>query len=203
MWHCERLEEEIRSALRHLSINTCICTFNAQCDEYDVAVPRRRFKSRPLVDWQQHAPPPGAPHADVPKQPCYSLRTPTMTETTDPPGLGSVPIAQLEPSLTCSGKTFEGVVTLIWPYSASNASFSILLAEPDFRLRRQQGQVRIHFSGSSAKAVSRCDPQSGDQVILQLDGAQWEKDETVSKTPGRGINWQLRFEERATLKVWS
>ncbi|KAI4201352.1 MAG: hypothetical protein LQ346_002200, partial [Caloplaca aetnensis] len=124
-----------------------------------------------------------------------------MTETTDPPGLGSVPIAQLEPSLTCSGKTFEGVVTLIWPYSASNASFSILLAEPDFRLRRQQGQVRIHFSGSSAKAVSRCDPQSGDQVILQLDGAQWEKDETVSKTPGRGINWQLRFEERATLKI--
>ncbi|KAL8909016.1 MAG: hypothetical protein Q9207_000467 [Kuettlingeria erythrocarpa] len=66
-----------------------------------------------------------------------------MTETTDQPGLDRVPIAQLEPSLTGAGKILEGVVTLIWPYSASNKSFSILLAEPDFRLRRQQGQEPV------------------------------------------------------------
>ncbi|KAL8929490.1 MAG: hypothetical protein Q9208_001159 [Pyrenodesmia sp. 3 TL-2023] len=124
-----------------------------------------------------------------------------MTETTDPPEPVRVPIAQLEPSLTGSKRHFEGVVTLIWPYSASNKSFSILLAEPDFRLRRQKGQVRIHFTGPSAKAVSRYDPQSGDRVILYLDGAQWENDGTVSKTPGRGIDWQLRFGERVTLKI--
>ncbi|KAL9011059.1 MAG: hypothetical protein Q9173_004059, partial [Seirophora scorigena] len=113
----------------------------------------------------------------------------------------SVPIAKLEPSLIESGRPVQGVVTLVWPYSTSNQSFSILLAEPDFRLRRQKGQVRVHFTGSSAKAVSRCNPQSGDHVTLNLVGAQWEKDETASKTPGRGIDWQLRFGERATLKI--
>lgn len=123
-----------------------------------------------------------------------------MTEnmSTDPQ---PVPIAQLDPSLADYGGTVEGVVTLIWPYSASNKSFSILLAEQDFRLRRRNGQVRIYFTGSSARAVAKCDAQSGDLVTLSLSGAQWEKDETVSKTPGRGIAWQLRFGERAHLRV--
>ncbi|KAL8651321.1 MAG: hypothetical protein Q9210_003326 [Variospora velana] len=124
-----------------------------------------------------------------------------MTGNTDPRELDLIPIAQLEPSLVESGRPVHGVVTLIWPYSNSNKSFSLLLAEPDFRLRRQKGQVRIHFTGSSAKAVSGCNPQSGDNVILNLVGAQWEKDETASKTPGRGIEWQLRFSERATLSI--
>lgn len=119
----------------------------------------------------------------------------------DLPGTERVPIAQLEPSLADSRRTVEGVVTLIWPYSASNESFSILLAESDFRLRRQKGQVRIRFTGSSARAVLRCDPQSGDIVNLNLLGAQWERDEIVSKTPGRGIEWQLHFGERVILKV--
>ncbi|KAI4120445.1 MAG: hypothetical protein LQ338_007012 [Usnochroma carphineum] len=124
-----------------------------------------------------------------------------MTGNPDPVGLERVAIAQLEPSLADSKRTVEGVVTLIWPYSVSNKSFSILLAEPDFRLRRQKGQVRIHFTGSSAKAVSQYDPQSGDLVTLSLVGAQWEKDEAVSRTPGRGIEWQLHFGERAALKI--
>ncbi|KAI4087606.1 MAG: hypothetical protein LQ344_006670 [Seirophora lacunosa] len=124
-----------------------------------------------------------------------------MTGNAVPLGPDSVPIAKLEPSLIESGRPVHGVVTLIWPYSTSNQSFSILLAEPDFRLRRQKGQVRVHFTGSSAKAVSRCNPQSGDHITLNLVGAQWEKDKTASKTPGKGIDWQLRFGERATLKI--
>ncbi|KAL8712557.1 MAG: hypothetical protein Q9225_006912, partial [Loekoesia sp. 1 TL-2023] len=124
-----------------------------------------------------------------------------MTGNAECMGLDRVAIAQLEPSLEGSEKVVKGVVTLIWPYSASNKSFSVLLAEPDFRLRRQRGQVRVHFTGPSAKVVSRCDPQSGDHFILHLLGAQWEKDETLSRTPGRGIEWQLRFEQRLSLQI--
>ncbi|KAI4145665.1 MAG: hypothetical protein LQ341_002307 [Variospora aurantia] len=126
-----------------------------------------------------------------------------MTGNADPRELDPIPIAQLEPSLVESGRPVYGVVTLIWPYSTSNKSFSLLLAEPDFRLRHQNGQVRIHFTGSSAKVVSGYNPQSGDNVILNLVGAQWEKDETASKTPGRGIEWQIRFSERATLRAFA
>ncbi|KAL9028568.1 MAG: hypothetical protein Q9196_003087 [Gyalolechia fulgens] len=115
--------------------------------------------------------------------------------------LERIAIAHLDPALGGSDSVVEGVVTLIWPYSISNKSFSILLAEPDFRLRRQKGQVRIHFRGSSASAVSRCDPRSGDHVTLHLLGAQWEKDETSSRIPGRGTGWQLRFEQRLVLKI--
>ncbi|KAL8894450.1 MAG: hypothetical protein Q9192_004311 [Flavoplaca navasiana] len=83
----------------------------------------------------------------------------------------------------------------------SNQTFSILLAEPDFRLRRQRGQVRVQFRGSSAKALARCDVQSGDYVDLALSHAQWEKKESASGTPGRGIEWELRFEERVVLQI--
>ncbi|KAL9000477.1 MAG: hypothetical protein Q9188_005670 [Gyalolechia gomerana] len=124
-----------------------------------------------------------------------------MTGTAENMALERIAIAHLEPAVGGSERMIEGVVTLIWPYSISNESFSILLAEPDFRLRSQRGQVRIHFTGSSASAVSRCDPKSGDYVTLRLLGAQWEKDETSSRTPGRGIEWQLRFEQRLVLRI--
>ncbi|KAL8781956.1 MAG: hypothetical protein Q9213_005795 [Squamulea squamosa] len=110
-------------------------------------------------------------------------------------------IAQLDPSINATGKAVDGIVTLIWPYSISSQTFSILLAEPDFRLRRQRGQVRIQFRGSSAKAVAKHGVQSGDRVWLSLVDAHWERDETASGTPGRGIEWELRFEERVVLKI--
>lgn len=124
-----------------------------------------------------------------------------MTATVEDMALERIAIADLDPVLESSERVIEGVVTLIWPYSVSNKSFSMLLAEPDFRLRRQKGQVRIHFTGPSASAVSKCDPKSGDHVTLRLLGAQWEKDEAVSRTPGRGIDWQLRFEQRMVLSI--
>lgn len=126
---------------------------------------------------------------------------PIMTGTAENMALERIAIAHLDPAVGGSERMIEGVVTLIWPYSISNESFSILLAEPDFRLRSQRGQVRIHFTGSSASAVSRCDPKSGDYVTLHLLGAQWEKDETSSRIPGRGLEWQLRFEQRLVLRV--
>ncbi|KAL8799279.1 MAG: hypothetical protein Q9182_006016 [Xanthomendoza sp. 2 TL-2023] len=124
-----------------------------------------------------------------------------MTESTNIGAPALIPIAQLEPSINISEKAVEGIVTLIWPYSISSQTFSILLAEPDFRLRRQRGQIRVRFSGSSAKAVARCDIQSGDRVTLNLLGAQWERDETGSGASGRGVEWELRFEEQTALKI--
>ncbi|KAL8858555.1 MAG: hypothetical protein Q9178_004849 [Gyalolechia marmorata] len=112
-----------------------------------------------------------------------------------------IAIAQLDPSTSSSGKAVEGIVTLIWPYSISSQTFSILLAEPDFRLRRQRGQVRVQFRGSSAKTLAENNVQSGDHVKLSLLHAQWEKDEIASATPGRGIEWELRFERRVVLKI--
>ena len=113
-----------------------------------------------------------------------------------------VPIAQLEPSAALDGRSVAGIVTLIWPYSASRKTFGLLLVEPDFRLRRLKGQVRLHFTGGSAKAVARAGVRSGDQLLLSLQDVELARDESKENTPGRGIDWELRFGERVVLQVW-
>jgi hypothetical protein len=113
-----------------------------------------------------------------------------------------IPIAQLTPDLSApSTRCIRAIVTLIWPYSSSNSTLTVLLAEPDFRLRRTKGQVRVQFSGSSARTVFEAAIGSGDEVILSLDGVEWNKDESAGQTPGRGIDWELKFSERLVLKV--
>lgn len=113
-----------------------------------------------------------------------------------------IPIVQLSPHLSApSTRCIRAIVTLIWPYSSSNSTLTILLAEPDFRLRRTKGQVRVQFSGPSAGAVFEAGIGSGDEVILSLDGVEWTKDESAGQTPGRSIDWELKFSERLVLKV--
>ena len=113
----------------------------------------------------------------------------------------STPISQLNPDLRPDGASITGIVTLIWPYATSKKTFSLLLVEPDFRLRSKRGQVRVHFQGSSAKAVARSEISSGDRLLLSLKGAQWAKDSTAATTPGKGIDWELQFGERLLLEV--
>jgi hypothetical protein len=113
-----------------------------------------------------------------------------------------IPIAQLTPLLAApSTRSVKAIVTLTWPYSSATGSVAFLLAEPDFRLRRTKGQVRAQFSGSSAKAVSKSGIASGDEVILSLDGVEWVQDEAPFATPGRGIEFDLKFTERLLLEV--
>lgn len=112
-----------------------------------------------------------------------------------------VPIADLEPSLETQLTSVTGIVTLIWPYSSSSKTLSVLLVEPDFRLRRHKGQVRIHFTGSSATAVARSGITIGTQISLSLVGVHWAKDESTPRTPGNGVEWELRFGERLALQV--
>lgn len=121
---------------------------------------------------------------------------------TTPPGNNSIPIAQLHPDQDVSGKSITGLVTLLWPYSKSQRTFSLLLVEPDFRLRRQNGQVRVHLQGPSASVLAKSGVQSGDQIILNLEGVNWLRDESTKETPGRGIEWQLQFGECLSLQVW-
>ena len=120
---------------------------------------------------------------------------------TTPPGNNSIPISQLHPDQDVSGKSIIGVVTLLWPYSKSRRTFSLLLVEPDFRLRRQNGQVRVHLQGPSARILAKSKVQSGDHIILSLEGVNWLKDESTKETPGKGIEWQLQFEECLRLQV--
>ncbi|KAH6703164.1 hypothetical protein BKA61DRAFT_619029 [Leptodontidium sp. MPI-SDFR-AT-0119] len=112
-----------------------------------------------------------------------------------------IPIAQLNPELAAPAtRAIKAVVTLTWPYSSATGSVAFLLSEPDFRLRRTRGQVRARFSGSSAKAVAASGIASGDEVILCLVGVEWISNDSTVVTPGRGIEFELRFSERLLLQ---
>ncbi|CZT13809.1 uncharacterized protein RCO7_09018 [Rhynchosporium graminicola] len=112
-----------------------------------------------------------------------------------------IPIAQLNPEVTAPAtRSIRAVVTLTWPYSSATGSVAFLLSEPDFRLRRAKGQVRVRFSGSSAKAVRASGIASGDEIVLSLDGVEWVSNDATVVTPGRGIEYELGFSERLLLE---
>jgi hypothetical protein len=126
------------------------------------------------------------------------------SDNTDHPGQTShIPIAQLTPLLSApASRSIKAVVTLTWPYSSATGSVAFLLSEPDFRLRRTRGQVRVQFSGSSAKAVSQAGIASGDEIVLSLDGVKFVHDvEASASTPGRGVEFELKFAERLVVEV--
>lgn len=113
-----------------------------------------------------------------------------------------IPIAELSNKIPQPAtRSVRAIVTLTWPYSSATGSVAFLLAEPDFRLRLSKGQVRVQFSGSSAKQITKAGIASGDEVILCLDGVEWIRNEAECSTPGRGVDWELRFTERLLLQV--
>ncbi|KAL6722185.1 hypothetical protein ACLMJK_001292 [Lecanora helva] len=114
----------------------------------------------------------------------------------------TVPIANLHPGLDAVSTSVKGVVTLVWPYASSTQSSSLLLVEPDFRLRKHRGQVRLHFHGSSARAVARAGISAGDSLLLSLQGSNWVQDVTAAATPGKCIEWALEYGERVLLELW-
>jgi hypothetical protein len=96
----------------------------------------------------------------------------------------------------------RAVVALVWPYSSSTRALSLLLAEPDIRLRKGKGQVKVTFHGPSAEAVAKGQVGIGDTVQLGLEGAQWISSSENVSTPGKKIGWDLIFNGRADLDVW-
>lgn len=112
-----------------------------------------------------------------------------------------IPIAQLQPSIQTERSYTFGKVALIWPYSSSQRTISLLLVEPDFRLRSERGQIHVRFFGSSATALARTSIQIGDEVLLNLYGAEWAKEATTFKTAGKGVEWAVQFRDRLVLEV--
>ena len=125
----------------------------------------------------------------------------TMARPEPPDSHVAIPIAHLRPDIEASGDFISGLVTLVWPYSASKKEVSLLLVEPDFRLRRKNGQVRIIFHGVGAKAIAGSGLNSGDKVLLYLRGSRYEKARTTIATPGRGIEWDLHFHKVLHIRV--
>ena len=114
----------------------------------------------------------------------------------------SVPIAQLAPDLdSVDTRLVQGLVTLIWPYSSSTKTLSLLLVETDFRLRRQRGQVRVRFQGSSATVLAQHRVASGDELRLSLRAVSWVKPADFTSTPGRSIDWELSYGETVNVDV--
>lgn len=94
------------------------------------------------------------------------------------------------------------MVALVWPYSSSTRTLSLLLAEPDIRLRKGKGQVKVIFHGPSAEAVAKGQVGIGDAVKLGLEGAQWIQSSEIVSTPGKKIEWDLVFQGKANLDVF-
>ena len=113
-----------------------------------------------------------------------------------------IPIAELSPNLEApASRSVKARVTLTWPFSSATGVVAFLLAEPDFRLRRSRGQVRVQFAGPCARRVAKSHISSGDEVCLSLDGVEWVQDADQASTPGRGVEFELRFTDRVLLKV--
>ncbi|KAI8714373.1 Telo-bind domain-containing protein [Fusarium sp. LHS14.1] len=111
-------------------------------------------------------------------------------------------IAELNPEVSDQNRrVVDGTITITWPFSVLNKSIAFLLAERDFRLRREKGQVRIRFHGASAKAISDASLGGGDEIRLSLEGVKWEKNETQTQVAGSTLEWQLEFNNRLILGI--
>lgn len=91
------------------------------------------------------------------------------------------------------------MVTLVWPYSSATKSLSLLLAEPDFRLRRSCGQVKAIFHGCVAEKVAKTHAGIGDEVALSLAGSRLVENGAT----GNCVAWDVHFDDRVSLEVWS
>ncbi|KAK4953612.1 hypothetical protein LTR10_008215 [Elasticomyces elasticus] len=116
--------------------------------------------------------------------------------------MATVPIQSLAPNTAPPAEaSIRGIVTLLWPYSSSTKSCALLVADPDFRLRKQRGQVRVRFHGEVAAAVARARLAIGDEVVLRLQGANWEQDVSTATTPGRNVGGELSFGRHLDLRI--
>ncbi|KAJ5148911.1 Telomere end binding protein [Penicillium atrosanguineum] len=118
------------------------------------------------------------------------------------PTLTRIPIAQLSPTLEqLEEKCILATVSLVWPYSSSTKSLSLSLAEPDFRLRRSNGQVKATFHGRIAEKVAESHVGIGDTVRLALKDAGFVGNDAATQTPGRNVAWDLQFDNGVSLEA--
>ncbi|KAJ5197488.1 hypothetical protein N7449_007967 [Penicillium cf. viridicatum] len=117
--------------------------------------------------------------------------------------LTRVPIAQLSPDIEqLTEKSFLAAVALVWPYSSSTKSVSLLLAEPDFRLRGAKGQIKATFHGRVAEKVAESHVGIGDTVCLALKDIKFVSNDGVQQTPGRSVAWDAHWENGVFLEIY-
>ncbi|RYP51354.1 hypothetical protein DL768_003282 [Monosporascus sp. mg162] len=130
-----------------------------------------------------------------------------MNDSGMPPQLRlsrQTPISALTPDISDpASRVVRGIVTVTWPYNSVKNTFAFILAEPDYRLRRKRGQIRVNFTGSAARALGECGLGGNDEVYLSLDGAEWEPENAKRRqsVPGAGVDWKLRFCEKLLLQA--
>jgi Telomeric single stranded DNA binding POT1/CDC13 len=111
-------------------------------------------------------------------------------------------ITELSPIIDSqTPKYIDGVVSLIWPYSSRTRRTAILLADPDFRIRKAKGQTKVTFEGHSAVAVAESHVGIGDTVHLSLEGAQWTQPDEDVFTTGKRADWDLEYSERVYVEI--
>ncbi|WEW56124.1 hypothetical protein PRK78_001559 [Emydomyces testavorans] len=114
----------------------------------------------------------------------------------------AIPIASLSPSVPdLEQRYISAVVILLWPFSSSTKQCSLLLSEPDFRLRELKGQVKVCLHNGAAEAVAKSRIGIGDIVYLSLAGAKWKRVDGEGSDSICGINWDLDFEHRVLLEA--
>lgn len=117
--------------------------------------------------------------------------------------LTKVPIAELSPSLERpADKSILATVILVWPYSSATMSLSLMLAEPDCRLRHSRGQIKVTFHGYVAEKVAESHVGIGDSISLGLDGSKFTGNKVAQQSPGRSIAWDAHFESNVCLEVF-
>ncbi|CAC9894101.1 unnamed protein product [Aureobasidium pullulans] len=114
-----------------------------------------------------------------------------------------IPISSLSPFTALPNGGFKALVTLLWPFSSATGQCALLLADPDARQRHQKGQVRVRFTGPSARQIATSGVGIGDSVQVALVGAQWltESDTALVKTPGKSVDGELIFKNRLHMTV--
>ncbi|KAK5656311.1 hypothetical protein OQA88_4691 [Cercophora sp. LCS_1] len=116
--------------------------------------------------------------------------------------LTGTPIAELNPDISDpASRAVRGEVTITWPYNSVHNTYAFLVAEPDVRLRRVKGQVRVELRGPAAKAVAETALGGGDEVFFSLDGVKWTNDESPGRIPGARLQWQLEFSEKLNIQL--
>ncbi|PNY26554.1 Uncharacterized protein TCAP_03516 [Tolypocladium capitatum] len=117
-------------------------------------------------------------------------------------GAEATPMARLHPDMdNAKGRVVDGVITITWPYSTVTKSIAFILAEHDFRLRRDKGQLRIEFHGAAGRALADSGIGGGDEIRVSLEGAKWESHQAHTRLPGSTQDWQLKFTNRLLLHV--
>jgi hypothetical protein len=95
----------------------------------------------------------------------------------------------------------EAEVCLLWPYSSKTGELSLLLADPDVRLRSAKGQLKVTFHGSGARGVAKSQVGIGDNVRLHLAQAEWTNTGDSVSTPGKKVDWDLHLKNQVILDV--